>query len=129
MTNFRKFCTSSGKDVLSGKDKETNEMLIEQTEDNSIVLHTKKPGSPFVEIKVKGGKISKKDIEEAAIFCAKFSQDWKKNHKDVIIHVFKGKDIYKEKIMEEGTFGVKKFKEIKIKKEDIQKFEGGIKGR
>ena len=115
---FREFTTSSGKLVLSGKDKETNELLIKQAEKDNWVLHTKEKGSPFAEIK---GKANKKDIKEAAIFIARFSQDWKKNKKDVIVHYFKGKDIYKSEGMKTGTFLVRKFKEIKVKKEEIGK--------
>lgn len=116
---FREFTTSSGKLVLAGKDAETNEQIIKQSEKDEIVLHTKEPGSPFVNIK--SSKVNKKDIKEAAVFCAKYSRDWKKNKKDVIVHYFKGKDIHKDKKMKLGTFGVKKFREIKVKKEEILK--------
>jgi len=118
-TNFRKFTTSSGKLVLGGKNAEQNEILINQVEPSEIVLHTKSAGSPFCNIK---GKASIKDIKEAAFFCARYSQEWKKAKikKDVIVHYFKGSDIFKEKGMKTGTFGVKKFKEIKVKKEDIE---------
>ena len=119
---FREFETSSGKKVLAGKNARDNEELIKQAEKNEIVLHTTKPGSPFVNIK---GKANKKDIKEAAIFCAKYSQDWRDNKSDVIVHKFKGEDVYKRKGMKTGTFGVKKFKKIKIKvkKKDIIKFK------
>ncbi len=120
MAKFREFETSSGKKVLGGKSAQNNEELIKQVEPEEIVLHTAKPGSPFVNIK---GKATKKDIEEAAIFCARYSQDWRDNKQDVVVHVFKGKDIYKDKKMKLGTFGVKKFKAIKIKKEDIERFK------
>lgn len=120
---FREFFTSSGKKVFGGKSSENNEELISQIEKENYVLHTKEKGSPFCEIKSVDGKVSKKDLYDAGIFCAKFSQDWKKNKGDVIVHIFKGKDIFKERNMKEGTFGVEKFKEIKIRKEDIKKFE------
>jgi len=120
---FREFETSSGKLVLAGKSAKNNEELIAQANDNEIVLHTAKPGSPFVNIKSEGKKVSKKDIKEAAVFCAAYSQDWRDNKADVVVHVFKGKDIYKKKGMKLGTFGVKKFKIVKIKKEDIKKFK------
>jgi predicted ribosome quality control (RQC) complex YloA/Tae2 family protein len=116
--NFREIITNSGQLVLAGKNSKNNEELIKQVEDNEVVLHTDVSGSPFVNIKEKP---KKKDIREAAIFCAKYSQDWRDNKKDVIVHKFKGKDIYKEKNMKTGTFGVKKFKKIKVKKEDIEK--------
>ena len=125
---FRKFITSSGKFVLAGKNSENNEELVKQAGKEEIVLHTKAPGSAFVNIKLKEGeKAEEKDIKEAAIFCARYSQAWKKAgiKKDVAVHVFKGKDIFKIKGMKIGTFGVKKFKEIKVKKEEIREFEDG----
>lgn len=119
--NFRKFTTSSGKEVLGGKNAEQNEELLKSNVDNEdIVMHTASPGSPFCVIK---GKANKKDMGEAAVFCARYSQEWKKSKKkhDIIVHMFKGKDIFKEKGMKTGTFGVKKAKIIKVKKEDIEK--------
>lgn len=117
---FRELITTSGIKVLAGKNAKNNEELVEQIEPNEIVLHTVASGSPFVNIK---GKPKRKDIKEAAIFCAKYSQDWRDNKSDVIVHKFKGKDIHKEKGMKQGTFGVKRFKKIKIKKQDIRDFE------
>jgi predicted ribosome quality control (RQC) complex YloA/Tae2 family protein len=114
---FREWFTSTGKRVLAGKNSESNEELISQIEKKEIVLHTALPGSPFVNIK---GKATKKDIIDAAIFCAKYSQAWRDTKSDVKVHVFFGKDIYKEKNMKEGTFGVKKFTEIVAKKKDIE---------
>ena len=116
---FREFITSSGKKVLAGKDAQSNEELIKQIGEEEDVFHSAKPGSPFVNIK---GKADKKDIKETAIFCASKSQDWRDNKKDIEIHWFKGKDIYKSKGMKLGTFGVKKYKIIKIKKKEIEKF-------
>lgn len=116
--NFRKFFTSSGKEILAGKNAESNEQIIAQVGKNENVLHTSSPGSPFVNIK---GKSNKSDIKESAIICAKYSRDWKKNKKDVEVHLFEGKDIFKTKEMPLGTFGVKKFKKILVKKEEIEK--------
>lgn len=121
MESFRKSKTSSGKEVLGGKSAESNEELLKvKVEKEENVLHTAKPGSPFVVIK---GDASEEDIKEAAIFCAKHSQDWRDNKQDVRVHVFHGKDIFKEKSMSTGTFGIKTFKEVKVKKMDIEKFE------
>ncbi|MEK6945916.1 MAG: NFACT RNA binding domain-containing protein [Nanoarchaeota archaeon] len=117
---FRKFTTENNILVLAGRDAPSNEELISQVEKEELVFHTATPGSPFVNLK---GKAKKSDIEDAAIFCARYSRDWKKNKKDVIVHIFKGKDIYKDKSMSLGTFGVSKFKVIKIKKEKIEKWE------
>jgi len=120
MTNekFREMTTNSGKLVLAGKDAKSNEALIAQIGPDEDVFHTAKPGSPFVNIKEKSNT---KDRKEAAIFCAKHSQDWRDNKQDVIVHHFKGKDIYKHKLMKLGTFGIKKKKIIKIKREWVQK--------
>ncbi|MGC9309987.1 MAG: NFACT RNA binding domain-containing protein [Candidatus Nanoarchaeia archaeon] len=116
---FREFISSTGKKILAGKSAENNEELVEQVDKDELVLHTKEPGSPFVNIK---GSPSKQDVNDAAIICAKYSQAWKKRQ-DVIVQVFKGKDIYKKKDMKTGTFGVRSKKEIKVKKADIEKFE------
>ncbi|MBU0894222.1 MAG: DUF814 domain-containing protein [Nanoarchaeota archaeon] len=117
MLKFREITTRNGVKLLAGKNAKNNEELITQVERNEDVFHTAAAGSPFVNIK---GKAERGDLKEAAIFCARFSRDWKKNKKDVIVHRFKGKDIYKEKGMKIGTFGIKKFKIIKIKKEVIE---------
>ncbi|MBI2045752.1 DUF814 domain-containing protein [Candidatus Pacearchaeota archaeon] len=117
--NFRQHTSKQGTLFLAGKSSKTNELLIAQVEKDEDVLHTAKPGSPFVNIKE---KTKKGDLKEAAIFCAVYSQDWKKNKKDVLVHVFKGRGIFKDKMMKEGTFSVKKFKEIKVKKSEIERW-------
>jgi predicted ribosome quality control (RQC) complex YloA/Tae2 family protein len=117
---FREMTTSSGKLILAGKNAKNNEELIAQVEPKEDVFHTAKPGSPFVNIKKRSNA---KDRKEAAIFCARHSQDWRDNKKDVIVHHFKGKDIHKNKLMKTGTFGIRKKKIIKVKKEDIEKWQ------
>lgn len=116
--NFRKFITKQGTIILAGKNAENNEELIKQVRDSEEVFHTEHPGSPFVNIK---GKPKMGDIKAATIFCARYSKDWKKNKKDILIHRFKGKDIYKSKGMKIGTFGVEKFKRMVVKRVDIKK--------
>lgn len=117
---FRQFTTSSKKIVLCGKSAETNEELLKTSiKPDEIVLHTKAAGSPFCVIK---GKASKKDINEAAVFCASYSKAWKTNKGDIEIHYFKGENIFKEKGMKLGTFGVKDAKKILAKKSQILKF-------
>ena len=117
---FRELQTSSGKLLLAGKNAEQNEELVEQVGKDEIVLHTKAASSPFVNIK---GKASKKDIKEAAVFCARYSRDWKKNKGDVEVHYFSGKDVYKLKGMKTGTFGVKRIKKIIVKKKELKESE------
>lgn len=117
---FREFITKRGTLIFAGKNAKNNEELISQVKKNEEVFHTAEPGSPFVNIK---GKPKPGDIKQAAIFCARHSSDWKKNKRDVEVHRFKGKDIHKDKSMNLGTFGVRKFKLIKVKKEWIKKWE------
>lgn len=121
---YRVFITSSGKFVIGGKSAEQNEELVASfIGKENIILHTDMPGSPFCVILGKN-KLAKSDIKEAAVFCARHSRDWKKNHKDVIVHVFTGKDAYKDRKMKAGTFGVRKIKaKIKASKRDINNFE------
>ena len=97
---FREFTTSSGKIVLGGKDAESNEELMKKFMDKSaIVLHTKEPGSPFCVLESN----NKKDIEEASVFCAKYSQAWKKAKvKKDIIDEFNAIDSMDEKNLEEA---------------------------
>lgn len=116
---FRELLTNRNTLILAGKNAKNNEELIEQVQPDEIVLHTAEPGSPFVNIK---GKPKFGEIKEAAVFCASYSKDWKKNKRDVLIHKFKGKDVYKRKEMKPGTFGIKKFKVIRVKKKWIEDF-------
>lgn len=113
---YRWFFTSSSKLVVGGKNAEQNEQIIKNfVKPTSIVMHTKEPGSSFVVLQ---SNASAKDLEEASIFCACFSQQWKKvrrskmkkrkgkKTKKVEVHVFKGSQTYKDKKMKKGTFGV-----------------------
>lgn len=126
--NFRKLITKNGVLILAGKDENSNEELVKQAAPNEFVFHTAAAGSPFVNIKnetevpLRENKINEEGIKEAAVFCAKYSRDWKEHKKDVEVHKFLGKDIFKSKGMKAGTFGVKKFETIKVKKEEIEKF-------
>lgn len=115
---FREFITTSGKKVSAGKNAEQNEELVKGFIGKSnTLLHTEKPGSMFCVIEYL--KPSKEDIQETATFCASKSQDWRDNKSDVVVHIFTGKDTYKRGGMKTGMFGVKKFKAIKVKKEQI----------
>ncbi|MFH1586010.1 MAG: NFACT RNA binding domain-containing protein [archaeon] len=120
---FREYYSQQGTLILAGRNASNNEELVNQIKPSEEVFHTAKPGSPFVNIK---GKVKKGDIKEAAVFCARYSQDWRDNKRDVIVHRFKGKDIYKHKTMKLGTFGVKKKKLIKVKKVDILNFRKSV---
>lgn len=123
MTNLRQQKLSTEKLVLLGKSATSNEELVAQADNNELLLHTAKPGSPFANIKAPEKEVTKSEIYEAAIMCAKYSQDWRDNKKNVVIHIFSKKNIHKDKSMSVGTFGVKDYKEIIVKKEDIINFE------
>jgi len=120
MVNFREYVTTSGLRVLGGKNAESNDELVERAMPKDVMLHTSAPGSPFVNV---GENPSKKDLNEAAVFCAKFSQDWRDSKGDVIVNMFKRSDMNKESIMKSGTWSVKKQEKIKVKAVDILKFE------
>ena len=126
--NFREFKTTSGKKILAGKSAEQNEELVKQfLGKENILFHTEKPGSPFCVIL--DLRFNKKDIQETAVFCASKSQDWRDNKQDVNVHYFYAYDMYKWKRMPIGTFGVKKFELIKIKKRQIENLNKTIKSQ
>lgn len=104
---FRWFFTSSGKLVIGGKSAEQNEEIVKNRIDKEdIILHTAYPGSPFAIIKSEGKKITDNDIREGAIFCASFSQQWKRGKKRTEVHVFNANQIFKNKKDKLGTFQV-----------------------
>ena len=117
---FRWVKLPSGTGVLLGKNAEQNEELVNNfMGKNNIILHTAEPGSPFCVIEDMNP--SKLDITNGGAICAKYSQDWRDNKGDVKVHKFTGKDVYKDDNMKLGTFGIKDFKVIEIKKKDIEK--------
>jgi len=117
---FRKMTVSRGSTVLIGKDAKQNEELVKNfIGKENIILHTQKPGSPFCVIE--NLKPLKKEIKEVAIVCARYSQDYRDNKSDVDVHVFFGSNVYKGKGMKLGTFGVKKFELVKVKKKEIER--------
>jgi len=120
MVNFREYVTSSGLRVLGGKSSETNDKLVNDAGSKDVMFHTSAPGSPFVNV---GESPSKQDLKEAAVFCAKFSQDWRDTKRDVIVNMFKRSDMNKEVKMKSGTWSVKKQEKIKVKAVDILKYE------
>jgi hypothetical protein len=124
--NYRWFFTSSGVLVVGGKSDEQNEVAMKHFfKPEYTILHTSAPGSPFMILQ--SGSPSKKDVEEAAIFCACFSQQWKKSlNKKIDVDVFKGNQLYKNKSMKTGTFGVKGEKQVlKVKPELIAVIQKG----
>ena len=94
---FREIITDRETMIFGGKSSANNEELVKQVRIEEEVFHTDAAGSPFVNIK---GKARKGDIKDAAVFCAAYSKDWKKNKGDVVVHRFKGK--IRERVEEEN---------------------------
>ncbi len=115
---YKWFYTNSEKLVVGGKNAEQNEELLKkfkELKEDRIVMHTAQPGSPFSIIVADIDSIKSQDIEEAAIFTASFSQEWKKKKKTSEIHIFNLSQLYKLKAMKAGTWGVKgKIKKITV---------------
>jgi predicted ribosome quality control (RQC) complex YloA/Tae2 family protein len=120
MVNFREHVASSGLRVLGGKNAESNDELVSRAGRNDVMLHTAIPGSPFVNV---GVSPSKEDLKEAAVFCAKFSQDWRDSKRDVVVNKFLRGDMSKDIGMKAGSWSVKKQDKVKVKAVDILKFE------
>ena len=125
MTKFRVFELSSGKIISGGKDADNNDELVWQASPKDTLLHTFAPGSPFVNV---GENPTKQEINEAAVFCAKFSRDWRDNKKDVTVNKFQRSDMSKEKKAKAGSWSVKKQETIKVKKSEILKLEKQLNG-
>ncbi|MBC8434948.1 DUF814 domain-containing protein [archaeon] len=120
MAKSREYLLSTGKVVYAGKDSANNDDLVEAAEPKDVLLHTSAPGSPFCNL---GENPTKEEIKEAAAFTASKSQVWRDSKKDVMMHIFKKKDVYKDKKMKSGTWAVKKFEEFKVRKLEIEKYE------
>ncbi len=115
---FREITINENK-ILMGKNQEQNEELVKKyLRKDNIIMHTVASGSPFC---VATEKPTLKEKKEIANICASYSQDWRDNKKDIKVHWFTGKQVYKEKGMKTGTFGVKKAKVIIAKKGEIEK--------
>jgi hypothetical protein len=117
-TKYRWFITSTGKTVIGGKSSKQNESLLMELKNkkaNHIVLHTTQPGSPFSIILADSKKVTKSDLEQAAIFTACFSQAWKQGKKKTSVDIFHLSKMFKIKTMKTGTWGVKeKIKSISV---------------
>ncbi len=117
---FREIILESGARIFLGRNAENNDELVKKFKGKeNVMIHTVAPGSPFCIIDTLNP--SKGDISASGAHCARFSQDWRDNKKDVKISIFTGKDVNKERGMSIGTWKVKNSKTRTIKKEDIEK--------
>jgi predicted ribosome quality control (RQC) complex YloA/Tae2 family protein len=119
----REFKLESGTEIFLGKNSENNDELVKLYEGKeNFILHTAKPGSPFCIITKLNP--TKEEIKQSAIICASKSKDWRDNKGDVVVHLFSGKNVYKENTMKSGTWGLKnKPKIVKVKKVEIEKLK------
>lgn len=120
MSEFRSISLPSGSKIILGKDKDDNDKLMNKYKGkDNIILHTKAPGSPFCVFENVYPRPG--DLELAAAYTARYSQYWRDNKSDVMVHVFTGKEASKEKGLAVGTWHIKKAKSIKVKKAEILK--------
>ena len=113
----------SGTKLLLGKDAKNNDELMETYKGKkNTIIHIHSQGSTFCVIK--GNlKPTEQIINASGSICVGYSQDWRDNKGDVIVDVFTGKDISKNKLMKKGMWKVKKAKKKRIKRKDILKFK------
>lgn len=123
--DYRWFFTSNNILAVGGKSDMQNEQVMKNfLKPDYTVMHTSAPGSPFMIIQ--SDKPDKKDLDETAVFCACFSQQWKEEKKEIDVDVFKGEQMYKNKSMKTGSFGVKgEKKTIKVKPELVLVIQKG----
>jgi len=99
----RRIKLKTGTEIFLGKDAESNDELMKKFRGKeNRILHTVAPGSPFCVIEKL--KPEKREIEEAGVYCARYSQDWRDNKRDVKVHVFDGKSIKKSLFAKKGSW-------------------------
>ena len=120
---FREIKLKTGSKIFLGRNAENNDELMEKYRGKeNVILHTVKPGSPFCVIEDLNP--SKETINLSGANCVRYSQAWRDNKTDVMIHQFTGKDIKKPFFKKAGTWKIERNpKTIKIKKEDIEKIK------
>ncbi len=74
---YRWFRTSDGLLVIAGRDKKTNQEVVEKhMESRDLYLHADLEGAPHVVIKNENGEIPRTSIEEASKFAGMHSKAW-----------------------------------------------------
>lgn len=106
---YRWFVTSAKTLVVGGKHAEQNDALLKDvlaTGNDYYVLHTSHPGSPFSVVLKEPARVTKKELEEAAVFTACFSRAWKSHRKKTNVDVFRTASLSKEPGMKAGMWRV-----------------------
>lgn len=104
---FRYFFSSNGFLVVSGKDAETNELLIRKYVGKyDLILHADIHGSPFTVIKNDKRVIPlpPETIYEAAQFTASYSRAWKLKLGSIHVYYFTPEQIVKQGGLPKGSF-------------------------
>lgn len=119
----REIILKTGTKIFLGKNSENNDELVKSFKGKeNVIMHTIASGSPFCVIEKLNP--TKEEIKEAGTYCAKYSQDWRDNKRDVKIHVFTGKDVKKPFFAKKGTWKIiGKAKTLNVKKQDVLKIE------
>lgn len=110
----------SGATIRIGRDADGNDKLVNDADPEDTLVHTAAPGSPFVNA---GICPSNEVLTLSGAICVKYSQDWRDNHSDTYVNVFKRKDMKKTEKMKPGTWEVKKQDGRKIKKAEVIRAE------
>ncbi|MCA9485834.1 MAG: DUF814 domain-containing protein, partial [Nanoarchaeota archaeon] len=107
---YKWFFTSTGKLVVGGKSSIQNDELLKKLKRSGrehVIMHTSAPGSPFSIIIADIKEVKPSDVEETAIFTGCFSRAWREKKKKAQIDIFKLSQVYKTRLMNVGTWGVK----------------------
>ena len=119
---FREIELPSGIVAFMGRNSENNDKLVNKYRGKkNKILHTVASGSPFCVI----GELKPKreDVLLSAVACAFYSQDWKRNKRDIKVNIFTGKEVGRKwPWMKQGSWKVKHSRTITVKKKDILKF-------
>ena len=106
---YKWFFTSEGNLVVGGKSAGQNDELLNKLKESKkeyYIMHTKEPGSPFCAIISDINKVSKRALEECAVFTGCFSRAWKQGKKKTEVNIFKLSQLKKSKEMKTGSWRV-----------------------
>lgn len=97
------FFSSSGILCFGGRSAQQNEEILKNlVKKEDLILHTDLPGSPFFIIR--GKKIDKQTIQEAAQATVSYSRYWRNSYSQGIADVFRPDQIKKTKDLPIGSF-------------------------
>jgi len=78
---YRWFITSRGRIAVAGRDAKSNERVVKRyLKEGDIYLHADVQGASSVVLKMEGGEVDEKELEEAAQFAVINSKAWRAAH-------------------------------------------------